>query len=91
MVDDCEFVVARSTETGKTVAWVDGEFGGDPGLVTKCQIMRKAGPSVQTPDGTWLKADADDLEAVIAVMLDACGGEAEFFGSVPQSLMQRSA
>lgn len=68
-------VTVRHRDTGASVAWSDGEFGGDPELTEASREIATAGGSVVLGPATF--EVTDDPRGAAAVMLAACCGRGE--------------
>lgn len=67
----------------KTIAWCDGEWAGDPELVTQAQELCGTGAMVRFDDALSYAADRRDPAAVVAVIITVCRRRVEIFGAVP--------
>lgn len=64
-------ITVTHRDTGKAIAWSDGEFAGDPDLLRLARIIRDGGEPVRV--GPVLIHLDSSPAAAAAIMLAACG------------------
>lgn len=71
-IEPLEQVTVRHLDTGKTVAWCNGVFSGDPDLARAARTIHQAGEPV--PLGPEEYPVTDNSQGAAAAMLAACCG-----------------
>jgi len=68
-LEPLEQVTVRHLDSGKTVAWCNGTFSGDPDLTQAARTIHQAGEPVALGPGTYHVTD--DAQGAAAAMLAA--------------------
>lgn len=70
-------ITARHLDTGRAVAWSDGQFAGDPALTRDARIIATAELPVELGPGAHFATNAGTPSGAACAMIAACRGRAE--------------